>query len=218
MRAAAEPDLAALLDAGLLALGLDLSFAQRVALLDYVALLVKWNKTYNLTAVRDPERMIGLHILDSLAVLPALDKLPCGSLLDVGTGAGLPGIPLAIARPALRVTMLDVIEKKTTFVRQCIGELKLSNADVVTQRVEACSPPQPFDAVISRAFASIGDFIAGAAHLTVANGKLLAMKGLVPHDELKALPASHRVDQIIRLNVRQVDGDRHLVILSRVSP
>lgn len=210
---ATSPPLRLRLDDGLAALGLDPDAGQREQLLQYVALLDKWNKTYNLTAVREPERMIGLHILDSLAVLPHLDA--AANIVDVGTGGGLPGIPLAIAKPDLHVTMLDSIAKKTTFVRQAIGQLGLKNADVVSGRVEQFAPAARFGQVISRAFAELKDFVEGAAHLCADSGKLLAMKGVYPHDEIGRLPAGFFVEAVITLEVPGVDGQRHLVVIRK---
>ena len=156
------------LDDGLASLGIDLDVPQRAQLLQYIALLEKWNKVYNLTAVREPERMIDLHILDSLSVLPHLGA--CTNIVDVGTGGGLPGIPLAVANPNLHVTMLDAVAKKTAFVRQAIGELGLKNADVETARVEVYVSTSKFDRVISRAFADLKDFVDGAGHLCADAG------------------------------------------------
>lgn len=202
------------LDQGLETLGIALDAGKCSQLLQYIALLDKWNKVYNLTAVREPERMIGLHILDSLSVLP---NLGAGSnILDVGTGGGLPGIPLAIANPALQVTMLDSIAKKTTFVRHVIGELGLKNAEVVASRVESYQPTMKFDHVISRAFAELKDFVEGAGHLCAEGGAMLAMKGVYPHDEIGRLPVGFVAKQIIALNVPGVEGQRHLVVIQKV--
>ncbi|MEP7154681.1 MAG: 16S rRNA (guanine(527)-N(7))-methyltransferase RsmG [Betaproteobacteria bacterium] len=205
--------LRSLLDAGLAAQSLDLDAHQHKQLLDYVLLLDKWNKVYNLTAVREPEKMIGLHILDSLSVLNHLGS--ASTLIDVGTGGGLPGVPLAIARPGLRVTMLDTIAKKTTFVRQAVAELGLSNADVVTARVETYAPEAAFDVVISRAFAELNDFVRGAGHLCADTGCMLAMKGVHPHDEISRLPAGFFVTETVVLNVPSVEGQRHLVVIRK---
>jgi 16S rRNA (guanine527-N7)-methyltransferase len=201
------------LDEGLANLGLDLEAPKREQLLRYIILLDKWNKVYNLTAVREPERMIGLHLLDSLSVVPYLGN--CSTLIDVGTGGGLPGIPLAVANPQLRVMMLDTINKKTAFVRQAIGELDLKNADVVTGRVENYQPPQKFDRVISRAFAELRDFVDGTNHLCADGGLMLAMKGVYPHDEIGRLPAGFLAERIIALNVPGVEGQRHLVVIRK---
>ena len=206
-----------LLDSGLAEMGLELCQGTRENLLRYVALLGKWNKVYNLTAVRDPVRMIGLHILDSLSVLTQIEGR--NNVLDVGTGGGLPGLPLAIAlgasAPNVRVTMLDSIEKKTTFVRHVIGELGLANADVVTNRVEHYDPPHSFDAVVSRAFAELKDFVEGAGHLCADGGRMFAMKGVYPFDEIARLPAGFIMENIITLRVPQVNGQRHLVVIKK---
>lgn len=205
--------LRSVLDEGLQQLPLQLSATQCDQLLAYVALLDKWNRVYNLTAVREPARMIGLHLLDSLAVLPHLGVGK--TLLDVGTGGGLPGIPVSIARPDLSVTMLDTIAKKTTFVRQAIAELELVNADAVTARVEEFKPARKFDIVVSRAFAELKDFVDSAASHCADAGLMLAMKGVFPHDEIARLPGGIEVTEVVPLNVPQVDGKRHLVLLRK---
>lgn len=208
-----------LLKDGLEQMGLTLAQNTQKNLLRYVALLDKWNKVYNLTAVREPERMIGLHILDSLSILSQVGA--SARVLDVGTGGGLPGIPLAIAlrdtTAGAQITMLDTIAKKTTFVRHAIGELGLGNADVVTNRVEKYQPPQRFDIVVSRAFAELKDFIEGAGHLCADGGSMLAMKGVHPFDEIARLPIGFVVTHVIPLNVPQVDGQRHLVVIKKTS-
>ncbi len=213
------PMLHELLTDGLAQMGLTLAQDTQQNLLRYVALLDKWNKVYNLTAVREPERMVGLHILDSLSILSQVRT--ASRLLDVGTGGGLPGIPLAIALREIaadaQITMLDTIAKKTTFVRHAIGELGLGNADVVTGRVEKYQPPQRFDVVVSRAFAELKDFIEDAGHLCVDDGSMLAMKGVHPFDEIARLPIGFVVSQVIPLNVPQVDGQRHLVVIKKTS-
>ena len=161
--------------------------------------------------------MIGLHILDSLSILPQISAFR--NVLDVGTGGGLPGLPLAIvlrtSASGLRITMLDATAKKTTFVRHVIGELGLTNADVVTDRVEKYQPRQNFEVVISRAFAELKDFVEGAGHLCADDGSLLAMKGVHPFDEITRLPLNFRVEQVISLDVPQVEGQRHLVIMKK---
>lgn len=201
------------LDDGLARMGIDLDESQRERLLQYVALLEKWNKVYNLTAVREPDRMVDLHLLDSLSILPHLAGL--ASMIDVGTGGGLPGIPLAVANPTLRVTMLDSISKKTAFVRQTIGELRLKNADVITSRVEDFVPDSLFDAVISRAFAELKDFVDSAGRLCADEGVLLAMKGVHPHDEIGRLPVGYVVAAVVALNVPGVESQRHLVVIKK---
>lgn len=209
-----DSSLAPRLQAGIAALGLSLNPQQQQQLLDYIALLHKWNKVYNLTAVREPERMLGLHILDSLSLIPHLGDAK--TVLDVGTGGGLPGICIAVARPDLTVVMLDSLQKKTTFVRQAIGALGLTNASVVCDRVEAFRPAQPFDVVTSRAFAELSDFVKGAGHLLRAGGRMLAMKGVHPHEEIARLPATHAARQVIALHVPEVDAHRHLVVVEPV--
>jgi 16S rRNA (guanine527-N7)-methyltransferase len=211
----AEPALAALLADGIDALGLSLTAQQQEQLLAYVALLHKWNKVYNLTAIREPERMIGLHILDSLALIPHLLRYAKegDKILDVGSGGGLPGICVSIAAPMLEITMLDSLQKKTTFVRQAIAELGLKNAHVVCERVEKYQPEQQFNIVTSRAFAELADFVNGAAHLDAPGGRLIAMKGVHPQTEIDRLPPTHRVVEVVELTVPQVVGHRHLVVI-----
>lgn len=199
------------LHAGVTALGLDLDARQEQQLLAYVALLDKWNKVYNLTAVREPEAMVTQHLLDSLAVLPHLAA--AGTLVDVGAGAGLPGIPLAIARPDLRVILTDSNHKKTTFMQQACVELGLANASVVCERVERVELPVKADAVISRAFSDLKEFARLAGHLLAPGGRLLAMKGIYPHEELAQLPANVKVKQVIPLTVPGLEANRHLVVM-----
>jgi 16S rRNA (guanine527-N7)-methyltransferase len=198
------------LAAGLAALGLDLDAAGQQKLLDYVALIAKWNKVYNLTAVRDTAAMVTQHLLDSLTVLP---HLAGPRLIDVGCGAGLPGIPLAIVRPEWTVALLDSNHKKATFLRQACLELGLTNAEVVCDRVEHYRPEDGFDTVISRAFSDLGEFARLTAHLTTKGGKLYAMKGVYPHDELGKLPPHFKVQEVIPLTVPGMDASRHLVIM-----
>lgn len=198
-----------------LAIGLDLmgltpSKVQRGQLLDYLALLHKWNKVYNLTAVREPEKMLYQHLFDSLAVLPYVVK---GRLLDVGSGPGLPGIPLAIVKPELQITLLDSNHKKTTFQRQACIELGLSNVSVECTRVDTFVPQQTFDAVISRAFSDLTEFVRLSVHLCREGGNLLAMKGVYPHDELAQLPKEYQHAEVVALNVPGLEAQRHLVII-----
>jgi 16S rRNA (guanine527-N7)-methyltransferase len=206
--------LAQLLAEGIDQLGLTLDAAQQDKLLAYVALLAKWNKVYNLTAVREPERMIGLHILDSLSLVPHLHEAK--SMLDVGSGGGLPGICVAIALPILEVVMLDSLQKKTTFVRQAIGELGLTNASVQCERVEHFQPARKFDVVTSRAFAELADFVSGASRLVASGGRMLAMKGVYPHDEIARIPSVMQVVEVVTLDVPQIEGQRNLVILEKI--
>lgn len=202
--------LAEILSAGLAQLGLSLSQDQQRSLLAYIALLQKWNKVYNLTAVREPENMVYQHLLDSLAVLPYVGK---GRLLDVGTGGGLPGIVLAIARPDLEIILLDSNQKKTTFLRQVCIELELKNAKVECMRVDDYQPDTAFDMVISRAFSDLADFIRLSARLCLSGGMLLAMKGVYPYDELAQLKDQFKQHEVVALNVPGLEAQRHLVIL-----
>jgi 16S rRNA (guanine527-N7)-methyltransferase len=204
---------AATLEDGLRALALALPSGARPQLAAFVALLAKWNRTYNLTAIREPARMVTHHVLDSLAVLTALALAPGARLLDLGCGAGLPGLPLAVARPDVAVTLLDSSGKKIAFVQQAIGELGLANATAVTSRVETYVAPAPFDVVISRAFANLAAFVAAARRQLVPGGALVAMKGRLPGPELAALPSGVRVVATPALTVPGVEGERHLVIL-----
>lgn len=198
------------LAAGLEQLGLTLSAWQQEQLLDYLALMQKWNKVYNLTAVRDPNAMLYHHILDSLAVLPSVGT---GRVLDVGSGPGLPGIPLAIAKPDLNVTLLDSNQKKATFQRQACIELGLRNAAVECVRVDAYEPSEMFDGVVSRAFSDLSEFVRLTARLCRPGGKLLAMKGVYPRDELARLPREFSAYQVVPLHVPGLDAQRHLVII-----
>jgi 16S rRNA (guanine527-N7)-methyltransferase len=196
---------------GLAAMGLDLPVADRTRLGAYLELIAKWNRVHNLTAVRETEQMVVLHLLDSLSVLPHVAEAK--SILDVGSGAGLPGIPIAIARPAARVTLLDSNHKKCAFLQQSKGELALGNVDVVCDRVEQWRPESRFDAVVSRAFSDLGDFVTQARHLVAPAGQLIAMKGVYPFDEIARVPASHRVARVLELHVPRLDAKRHLVFL-----
>ena len=205
---------AAALASGLAALRVPASAGLEEKLLDYVALIAKWNKVHNLTAVRDPAEMIGLHLLDSLAVLP---HLAGRTLLDVGSGAGLPGIPLAIARPDLEVTLLDSNRKKTSFQQQAAIELGLPNVRAVNARVESWEPDSRFDTVISRAFADTADFVSNAGHLVAPGGVLAAMKGVYPYEELAAMPMAYRVRTVVPLHVPGVAAERHLVLIERAA-
>ena len=201
------------LEAGLAELRIDVSGATQQKLLAYVALLYKWNRTYSLTALREQEQAVSLHLLDSLAVLPQLVALGADTLLDVGSGGGMPGIPLAIALPELRVTLIDSNSKKTAFLQQAAIELKLPNVAVHCGRVEQYHPQQGFAAVTSRAFAELADFVALTRHLLAADARWLALKGVWPHDEIARLPSSVVVDAVHRLVVPGVAGERHLVVM-----
>lgn len=180
-------------------------------LLDYLALLLKWNAAYNLTAVRDPEQMVVKHLLDSLSILPYVAK--DAQLIDVGTGAGLPGVVIALVRPDCQVTLLDSNGKKVRFLRQVIADLKITNATAVQCRVEEFE--QQFDVVTSRAFATLSDMVNGSQQLLKPQGEFLAMKGQHPVDEIKALPTSVSVKDIIALQVPFLNEERHLVRLTK---
>ena len=206
---------AATLAEGLTGLGLSLSDEASRGLLAYVELLIKWNRTYNLTAIRDPERMVSHHLIDSLSVLP---HLPEGSVVDVGSGGGLPGIPIAIAQPHRRVTLNDSNHKKGAFLKQAAIELGLANVEVHVGRAEEWRPAERFDGAISRAFAELADFIAACRHLVKPGGFFAAMKGLHPHEEIGKAPTQVRCEAAIKLNVPFVDGDRHLVLCRTGSP
>ena len=198
---------------GLEEMGLPLGPATRSNLLGYVALMQKWNKVYNLTAVRDPLKMVAQHLLDSLAVLPHI----VGSrVIDVGTGPGLPGIPLALANPALEVTLLDSNHKKTSFLRQACLELGLNNATVICERVEAWRPEEKYDVVISRAFSDLTEFASLALHLCGNTGLMLAMKGVYPHEELTRLPPTVSLLGVEPLKVPGLEAERHLVLLRSI--
>ena len=198
------------LSAGLVELGITLDQKTQERLLQYIALLEKWTGVYNLTAVREQSKMVSQHLLDSLAVLPYINAT---RLIDVGSGAGLPGIPLALARPEMHVTLLDSNHKKTSFLQQACIELKLDNVSVNSERVEAFHPPHEIDAVISRAFTDLSEFAKLTGHLLKPGGAWLAMKGLHPYEELAQLPEEVRVEQVIPLAVPGLDAKRHLIII-----
>jgi 16S rRNA (guanine527-N7)-methyltransferase len=202
--------LASELAAGISALGLDVAPDAQQRMLDYLALVEKWNKAYNLTAVREPAKMLTHHLLDSLAVLPHV-RGP--RVLDVGSGAGLPGIPLAVAQPEWQFTLLDSNHKKTTFLRQAAIELKLNNVDVVCDRVETWASPQPFDTVVSRAFSDLPEFLALAGKLCAGDGVVVAMKGVYPHEELAQVPNEFRLCNVVALNVPGLGAERHAAVL-----
>ena len=209
---------AALLAKGVAEMDLDVSRETQEKLLAYLALLQKWNKVYNLTAVRDSMEMVTLHLLDSLSVLPYIDT---SNLLDVGSGGGLPGIVLAICKPELQVTTIDTVQKKTIFMRQVKGELGLSNLTVVHARVESYQPSHKFEVIISRAFSDIALFVKLTEHLLAQNGKWLAMKGQVPHEELTslAIKVNHaiKIKNIVPLNVAGLNAERHLLVIEKLA-
>ena len=197
------------LQAGIDRLGISCTIQQLDKLLQYVDMLERWNKAYNLTAVRDPIQMIDLHILDSLVVLSHIDQSQ--DIIDVGTGPGLPGIPLAIMSPDKNFTLLDSNGKKTRFLFQVINDLGLDNAVEVNARVEAFESDGKFDTVLSRAFSSIPDMLKNCGHLTSETGSFMAMKGKNPESELSQLDKNYKVSDLCRLDVPGVDGERHLI-------
>jgi 16S rRNA (guanine527-N7)-methyltransferase len=203
-------DLQARLERGIAALGVQLPAGAVERLLDYQALLVRWNATYNLTAIRDPGEMVSRHLVDSLAILPYVQG---HTLADLGTGPGLPGIPLAIANPQRQVLLVDSNGKKVRFLREAIRSLKLENARAVQSRVEDVEGQ--FDCVTARAFASLEDMLAWGGHLLTKEGIWLAMKGKHPEEELPGVPAGFQVRAIHTLTVPEVGGERHLVVLGR---
>lgn len=208
-------DLASLLADGLDQLGLPLSAAQQAGLLEYQSMLAKWNGVYNLTAIRDPRQMMIQHVLDSLAILPRLNPEPITRILDVGSGGGLPGMILAIARPDWQITVNDIVHKKTAFLKQAKGALKLDNVTVITGRVEQLvigeEVSAPFDGIVSRAFADLSDFVGLARHLLTPTGNIWAMKGVAPEDEIHRLPADCELLERLRLHVPFLDAERHLL-------
>jgi len=199
------------LDEGLHSMGIELPRQARERLQQHLDLVAKWNRVHNLTAVREPAQMVVLHTLDSLSLLPHLGA--ARSVADIGTGGGFPGIPLAIARPDLAVTLVDSSHKKCAFLEQAKAELKLDNVRVACERVEQWKPEARFDAVVSRAFAELSDFVTQASHLVAPGGRMLAMKGVHPFEEIARVPASHRVSQVLELKVPNLDARRHLVFL-----
>lgn len=203
----------AALEGGLEELALPLPELSRRQLLQYVVLLEKWNRTYNLTAVRTQEDMVSHHLLDSLAILPHL-PLPEAepALADAGSGAGLPGIPIALARPGWQVTLVESSAKKAAFLRQAVIELGMKNVEVREARVEQWHPASGFAVVVSRAFAGLAQFIAACRHLVAPRGVLAAMKGRDPQAELAGLPEGWACAAPIRLRVPLLHAHRHLVI------
>lgn len=198
---------------GIRELGLDLGQDRIDKLLDYLALLAKWNAIYNLTSVRDPVQMVTQHLLDSLAALPAFHGAV--SVLDVGAGGGLPGIVLAIACPSMKVALIDTVHKKTAFLTQVKAELGLVNVTVHTARVEQLQVPYKFDVITSRAFADLSDFVNWSGHLLADGGKFIALKGVAPPDEQQRLPQDWHVDELRELKVPGMNAERHLVFIKR---
>jgi len=199
------------LERGSAALRLKLRAEELAKFERYLDLLEKWNRVYNLTAIRDRERMVRHHLLDSLAILPHV-KGP--RVLDVGSGAGLPGIPLAIASAELQVTLLDSNHKKTAFLRQAVAELALANATVEVERVESWRTSARFETIVSRAFSELGEFVAAAGRLLAPGGIIAAMKGVYPGEEIERMPGGFQVVNVVKLAVPGLDAERHLVIVA----
>ena len=203
--------LADVLKQGINSLKLDLGDDQVEKLLDYLALLNKWNAVYNLTSVRDPMQMVTLHVLDSLAAVPAFAG--AGNVLDVGAGGGLPGMVLAISRPDMKVSMIDTVHKKTAFLNQVKAELGLANVTVYTKRVEQLEVKTKFDVITSRAFADLSDFVNWSGHLLQEGGRFIALKGTAPAEERERLPEPWKVQKLEPLEVPGLDAERHLVFI-----
>ena len=199
------------------AMGVTLDARQVGQLLDYLGLLAKWNAVYNLTAVRDPAQMVTQHLLDSLSVVPAFAE--ARRVLDVGAGGGLPGIVLAIwagvAHPDMRIALIDTVNKKTAFLTQVKAELGLANVTVHTGRVEQLQVDSPFDVITSRAFAELTDFVTWSGHLLSDDGRFIAMKGVLPEDEIRRLPAGWVVESVQPLVVPTLAAQRHLIVIRR---
>nr|WP_198981099.1 16S rRNA (guanine(527)-N(7))-methyltransferase RsmG [Herbaspirillum sp. ASV7] len=204
---------------GAAALGLDLSEAQIDKLMAYQALLAKWNKVYNLTALRDPAQMMTHHLLDSLSAMTAFAGAQ--RVLDVGAGGGLPGIVLAIwaaeAQPQMHITLVDTVQKKTAFLNQVKAQLQLGNVTVLHARVEQLPIEQQYDVITSRAFAELKDFVTWSNHLLQQGGKYIALKGVLPQEEIERLPAGWKVQSIRPLQVPGLDAERHLIFIERAS-
>lgn len=196
---------------GVRELGLELAVETQQKLLAFIDLLAKWNRAYNLTAVRHPEQMVARHLLDSLSILPYLDA---PRVLDIGTGAGLPGIPLALARPDLRFTLLDSNSKKIRFITQAVYQLGLHNIEVVHARAEDFAPPEKFPALVARAVSAIPDMLARSRHLAAPGGRFFAMKGVYPQAEIAALGDRYPAPQVKTLKVPGLDAARHLIIIT----
>ena len=203
------------LQRGLIALGLVLERDVQRRLLDYIALIEKWNRVHNLTAIREPEKMVSHHLLDSLAVAP---HLHAKRMLDVGSGAGLPGIPLALANAEMHVTLLDSNHKKAAFLNQALMELKMKNADVCDERVESWNSQEGYDVIISRAFSDMGEFVRVTRHLLAPGGIFAAMKGTHPYEEIEKLPPGCKVLQVLPLAIPGLEGARHLVLIGQDRP
>jgi 16S rRNA (guanine527-N7)-methyltransferase len=208
-----RPALAQVLANGIKELQLDLNDQQQGQLLDYLALLFKWNSVYNLTSVRDPMQMMTHHVLDSLAAVPAFTS--ARNVLDVGAGGGLPGMVLAISRPDMKVSMIDTVHKKTAFLTQVKAELELANVTIYTMRVEQLQAPQKFDVITSRAFADLSDFVNWSGHVLAEGGQFIALKGTAPPEEQERLPKEWKVTELRPIQVPGLQAERHLVFIQK---
>lgn len=197
--------------AGLAAMHAEVPAVAPERMAAHIELVAKWNRVHNLTAVRETEQMVVLHVLDSLSLVPHLGSAK--RAVDVGTGAGFPGLTLAIACPGVEFTLLDSSHKKCSFLEQARAELGLANVTVACDRVEQFRPAQGYDAVVSRAFAELSDFVTQSQHLAAPGARFLAMKGVYPFEEIARMPATHRVAQVVELAVPSLEAKRHLVLL-----
>jgi 16S rRNA (guanine527-N7)-methyltransferase len=205
--------LAQVLGEGIAEMKLDVSPSQQEQLLDYLALMFKWNSVYNLTSLRDPMQMVTHHLLDSLAAVPAFAGAK--NVLDVGAGGGLPGIVLAVTRPDMKVSMIDTVHKKTAFLTQVKAQLGLANVSIYTMKVQELAVSDKFDVITSRAFADLSDFVNWSSHLLAEQGRYIALKGVAPQDEQQRLPAAWKVAKVEPLQVPRLGAERHLVFIER---
>ena len=205
--------LAQVLADGIKDMHLDVSAAQQDKLLDYLALMNKWNSVYNLTSLRDPMQMVTHHLLDSLAAVPAFAG--ARNVLDVGAGGGLPGVVLAICRPDMKLSMIDTVHKKTAFLKQVKAELELANVTVHTMKVQELEVSDKFDVITSRAFADLTDFLNWSGHLLAEGGKFIALKGTAPAEEQERIPAEWKISGLQPLQVPRLGAERHLIFVER---
>lgn len=205
--------LAQVLADGIKDMHLDVSAAQQDKLLDYLALMNKWNSVYNLTSLRDPMQMVTHHLLDSLAAVPAFAS--ARNVLDVGAGGGLPGVVLAICRPDMKLSMIDTVHKKTAFLKQVKAELELANVTVHTMKVQELEVSDKFDVITSRAFADLTDFLNWSGHLLAEGGKFIALKGTAPAEEQERIPAEWKISGLQPLQVPRLGAERHLIFVER---
>jgi len=205
--------LAQVLADGIKDMHLDVSATQQDKLLDYLALMNKWNSVYNLTSLRDPMQMVTHHLLDSLAAVPAFTD--ARNVLDVGAGGGLPGVVLAICRPDMKLSMIDTVHKKTAFLKQVKAELELANVTVHTMKVQELEVSDKFDVITSRAFADLTDFLNWSGHLLAEGGKFIALKGTAPAEEQERIPAEWKISGLQPLQVPRLGAERHLIFVER---